>query len=164
MSGNRRQKHKEVHLSKANDDKIINLPDEFVTIINKVPAKQRKEVTESLVAIFSQYSYSGPIPPPEMLKQYDDIYPGLSKEIIDNSFSQTKHRHELEKTALPYEIKRMERGQIFGFIIAIIGIGAAVFLAYLGHDTVGGILGGSTVLGLVTVFVLGKRAKPKKRQ
>lgn len=38
-----------------------------------------------------------------------------------------------------------------------IGIGAATFMAYTGHDTVAGIFGTTTIVGLVAVFVIGKQ-------
>jgi hypothetical protein len=37
----------------------------------------------------------------------------------------------------------------------------AFALAYIGHDTVAGIFGTTTIVGLVTVFVIGKRKQSK---
>ena len=160
MSGNRRQKFKKQH------DKVLpgnKLPEELIPIVNAVPKDKRQEVTQTLLSVVSQIYYSGPIPSPEMLKQYDEIYPGLSKEIVENAFSETKHRHKLEKEALPAEIHMKKLGQIFGFIIALFGIGGAILLAYIGHDTVAAVIGGTTVLGLVSVFVIGKKSSSKQK-
>jgi len=38
-------------------------------------------------------------------------------------------------------------------------MGIAAWLAAIGHDTVAGIFGATTVVGLVTVFVIGKKSK-----
>lgn len=45
----------------------------------------------------------------------------------------------------------------FGFILALVGLIITFFLAYYGHEVVAGILGTTTIIGLVTVFVLGKK-------
>lgn len=47
-------------------------------------------------------------------------------------------------------------GQIFGLIIGIFGLGAAVYAAAHGAQTAGGVIGGTTVVALVGAFVFGK--------
>jgi len=167
MSGNRRSKYKDLQqLQKQVQQQpadLTNLPDELATIIKAVPINKRGEIATALVGIYSQVHYSGPIPPPDMLQQYDEIYPGLSKQIVDNAFSETTHRQGLEKDVVPHELSRLKRGQWFGFVIAILGIAAAVYLGAIGQTTVAAVLGGSTVLGLVTVFVIGKKWKQKQQ-
>ena len=71
--------------------------------------------------------------------------------------NQSGHRIELEKLAIKEELKQSSRGQLFGFILALIGMGIAFGMAYLGKDTVAGIFGTTTIIGLVTVFVIGKK-------
>ena len=71
----------------------------------------------------------------------------------------------LEGHAVREELKQSGRGQWFGFFLALVLIASAVFLAVNGHDVVAGTLGGTTIVGLVTVFVVGKnsnRTPPKK--
>jgi uncharacterized membrane protein len=75
--------------------------------------------------------------------------------------NQSMHRIELEKYAIREELKQSKKGQIFGFILAIVGMLIAFGLAYLGHDTVAGIFGTTTIVGLVTIFVFGKRKQNK---
>ena len=163
-SGNRRKKHKEGQVHEKEGKPLYpDLPQELVTVIESVPPEKREEVTETLVSVITGSLYSGPIPPPEMLKQYDEIYPGLSKEIVNTAFSQTKHRHEIEKIVVPAEINRMKRGQYFGLTIAVLGLLLSGLLAYLGHDTVAGIIGSTTLVGLVSVFVIGKKWSQKQK-
>lgn len=45
-------------------------------------------------------SYSGPIPPPAMLKEYDDAVPGAASRILDLAERQADHRMDLEKKVL----------------------------------------------------------------
>ena len=65
------------------------------------------------------------------------------------------HRIEWEKTALDTSAREVKLGQWLGFAIAIVCIGAAVFLAMIGHDAVAGIALGVSAVGLVGRF-LGK--------
>jgi len=76
--------------------------------------------------------------------------------------NQSSHRIELEKHAIKEELRQSKNGQIFGFILAIIGMIIAFFLAYLGHEIVAGIFGTTTIVGLVTVFVIGKKRQDKE--
>ena len=48
------------------------------------------------------------------------------------------------------------RGQWFGFIIAIVFLAASVLLTLKGYEIAGIGLGGTTIVGLVAVFVTGK--------
>jgi uncharacterized membrane protein len=74
---------------------------------------------------------------------------------------QSGHRMQLEDHAVKEELKQSRLGQIFGFILGVVGMGLASALAILGHEAIAGIFGTTTILGLVTVFVLGKRAQQK---
>lgn len=60
------------------------------------------------------------------------------------------------------QVKQSSRGQIFGLIIAFFTLGSAVVLAMFGHEAVACVLGGSTVISLATVFVIGKREQRLK--
>ena len=69
---------------------------------------------------------------------------------------QSDHRIEIEKIAVGSQQKQGMRGQIFAFIIAILAILASVYLSVMGHPFTGGILGGGTVVSLVTLFITGR--------
>lgn len=38
-------------------------------------------------------SFSGPLPPPEVLRGYDEVQPGLGREIVEQWKAETAHRH-----------------------------------------------------------------------
>ena len=48
---------------------------------------------------------TGPLPDPETLAKYNDIYPNLAKEIVDMAKVQSEHRQSLEKIKLETEVK-----------------------------------------------------------
>ena len=43
--------------------------------------------------VFAARSFSGPLPPPESLDEYDAVLPGLAREIVDQWKGETAHRH-----------------------------------------------------------------------
>ena len=100
-----------------------------------------------------QSMYYGPTPPPDFLKEINEIVPGAAKDIINNANKQTTHRIDSEKEAQ----RQSWMGQIFAFVLSILALVATVVLAMYGHDTVAGIVGGTTIVGLATVFVVGKK-------
>gem|GEM_PF-3745404 len=48
------------------------------------------------------------------------------------------------------------RGQSFGFAAALAALGVTAYLGYLGHAFAASVVGGTTVVGLATVFAIGK--------
>lgn len=53
-------------------------------------------------------------------------------------------------------------GLVFALVIAVVGLGVAAYLALNNHDTAASVIGGATLVGLVTAFIAGKKAEPKK--
>lgn len=70
--------------------------------------------------------------------------------------NQSAHRIQIESLVIASQQKQSARGQTYGLVIGLSGILAGAALAYLGHDWVGTIIAGSTLTGLVSVFVIGK--------
>ena len=60
------------------------------------------------------------------------------------------------------QVRLSARGQWMATILAIFCIVASVAVTLCGHDWVGGLLGGSTVVSLATVFVVGQAVKKEK--
>jgi uncharacterized membrane protein len=114
---------------------------------------------DRILAVFESHSitHRGPLPSPDSLRQYEQIVPGLAERIVKMAENQSSHRMDLEQKVVNDQLGESKRGQYFGFAIAVICLVATLYLALQNHDTVAGILGGTTIVGLVTVFVLGKR-------
>ncbi len=62
--------------------------------------------------------FTGPLPPPQILAQYEQLSPGFANRVFEFAEKQQKHRFELEEYAIPESIKISKLGQIFAFIIA----------------------------------------------
>jgi uncharacterized membrane protein len=108
-------------------------------------------------------SFQGPLPPPQILNQYELTVPGSAERIISLWESQVRHRQELEKKAIGSDIRQSYFGSILGFIVAMSAIGAGTFLAYTGHPTEGVSAIISALVGLVGVFGWGSYQRRKER-
>ncbi len=92
-----------------------------------------------------------------MLEEYDRIVPGAAAKILKIAEDEAIHAREMEKKALEYKANEIKRGQVFGLIIGLASFLTAAVSLFLGHENAAMVLGGATVVGLVTVFVTGRR-------
>ena len=116
------------------------------------------------VIVRQQMSFSGPLPPPEVLKKFDEVVPGAAERIIKMAERQFTHRTELERKVIDSDIARSKWGQVLGFVIAIAGLIVAVLVSIYGNALAGGIIGVSTLVSLVSVFMHGTKVRDKERQ
>nr|WP_322622983.1 DUF2335 domain-containing protein [uncultured Flavobacterium sp.] len=124
--------------------------------------KQKSQLVRTITSISIVKSHSGPLPPPEQLEHYNSIIEKGAERIMIMAENQSSHRMGLENFAIKKQIGQSGMGQIFGFIIALICIGCGVYLTMNGHDAVGGILLGTTMVSLVGIFVVGKILQKNK--
>src|SRR3954447_14674500 len=81
--------------------------------------------------------WSGPLPPPAALEQFERASPGAADRILTMAEQEEKHRHELERMMVSSEIKTRNRGQALGFAIAAITLLGGIWLVYSGKDWAG---------------------------
>jgi uncharacterized membrane protein len=114
---------------------------------------------------FTASMRSGPLPAPDELAAYGQVSPDLVDRIVKMAEKQADHRRQmerdvlaLEKLELQTEAKLAQRGQLFGLIIGIVALIASGVAFAFNHEVGGTILGSADLIGLVAVFVLGRRA------
>lgn len=145
------------------EDSLI--PEEFKLILADpdIPKDKKDKIIHAVlgITIRKATSFSGPIPHPEILKGYSEVVKDGGERIVTMAEKQSNHRMQLEDYAIKEELKQSRLGQVFGFILGLLGLGLATTLAMFGHDAIAGIFGTTTIIGLVTVFVLGKKYQQK---
>lgn len=131
-------------------------------ILGLVPENKRKSVDEDLKSLMimtrHEESFSGPIPHPDMFKKYEDVLSGSADRILKMAEEQQVHRMRLEDAAIRNQLKMNKRGQIFAFVIFILGLGLSVIFAYVGMKTFAGIFATVTIVTIIGMFINGKRA------
>ena len=70
-------------IKKSNNTEIIDK-------LKHMPNESRKEIITTLEM------YSGPIPHPQILKEYKNLYPEAAEKIIENGLEESRHRRNLE--------------------------------------------------------------------
>lgn len=108
-------------------------------------------------------NWSGPYPPPDLLRGYEDVVPGSAERIISMAERQQEHRHDLEKTTVHGASKRAWWGLWLGFVISVVVMVLGTITILLGQPVAGGAVMGVDVVALAGVFVYGQRQQSKDR-
>lgn len=104
-------------------------------------------------------SFAGPLPPPGMLAEYDQIHPGTADRIITQFEEQGRHRRKLENRVVWHNVISATTGQVMAFILLLGALGLGGFLLY--HDKPVAGLGTiiTAVGGAATVLLVAQRAR-----
>lgn len=112
--------------------------------------------------------FHGPLPHPDILAAYEKIQPGFADRIVAMAEAEAIHRRASEEKALTADIEFNRKmfsearlGQIFAFMIGLSAILAGAYAGINGAGVTGSLIGGSGVIGLVAVFVIGRKLPPK---
>lgn len=110
---------------------------------NKVAQAKSVEVVKNgdqAVAIKGTVSatYTGPLPPPEMLKGFAEVYPESVKLIFDEFEKNSAHVRELEQSKLQSEVEIAKRGQWMAFVIGIFLFCLAGYAVFVGANWIAG--------------------------
>jgi uncharacterized membrane protein len=111
-----------------------------------------------------EIKYDAPLPPPHMLREFEEILPGAADRIFTLMESQTQHRQNLENQKQTSGIGSEYRGQIIGFILSLVAMLAGFILIYKGKSLPGTIVFITTCASLVGIFIAGKLSQKKERQ
>jgi len=131
---------------------------------NNISTPQNNQAANNSRMQIAAATFSGPIPPPDILQKYDQILPGLAERIMKQAESQTAHRIEIEKRVINSDIINSRLGLIFGFILGIVGITGGIYLTSLGMAQSGLFISGGSLVSLISVFIYGSRTRRKERE
>lgn len=113
------------------------------------------------------YRHDGPLPAPQVMAGYQRVNPAFPERIMRMAEREMEHRHARELSELGIIDGRLWRGQVLGGACALGALAVAAYALFLGHPATAAIIGGTTVVGLATVFVIGRRsgaAKPSEAE
>jgi uncharacterized membrane protein len=98
-----------------------------------------------------------------MMADYERILPGSADRIIAMAERQSAHRQTIEGNVIDSNTVTERRGQIFGFILGLLGLGGGIALSLSGKLTIGLAMFLTVLVAFVTVFVVGKRTQTQER-
>ena len=133
---------------------------------------EAEENDSSAFFVSSRRQFIGPVPPPEILKSYEENIPGSAERLIRMAEKEQDHRHEMQKKLVDGQLNNTKRfyderkrGQIFGLTIGLIGIISGSILAFNDKQIAGSFIGTAGIGGIVSVFVIGRgKSKDENNQ
>jgi uncharacterized membrane protein len=147
---------------------------QLAEIENEVEEVNRKQ--KELSRSFSSRRVTiSPTLPPEYLEAYERICPGAGKKILLSSHELAEREQSVDLEIRKREqsriekdtdanSKRADRAQVLAFILSMTVILGGIFLIAIGKDTAG--LGSiiTSVVALVSVFIVSRFKSPKKQK
>lgn len=104
-------------------------------------------------------SFKGPLPPPEMLAQYEDVFPGAAEWIFEQAAAQGNHRRKMEAKLVGRGTFAELVGVYSALLMGILGIVGGIFLIYNDKDAAGYTTMLGTLGTLVAIYLTGRKRK-----
>jgi uncharacterized membrane protein len=101
-------------------------------------------------------SHSGWLPPPGMMRDYEDVLPGLAERIVAMPEREQAFRHGTTGHIVDRDYKLRSTGQYLGIAALVLILAFCVFLTVAGHAEAAAWVAGVTIVGTVGVFVTGQ--------
>jgi uncharacterized membrane protein len=105
---------------------------------------------------------SSPLPEPSELAAYNQIIPAGADRILKMAEAQSAHRIDIEKSVVKSQQTQGFCGQLFGLVIGLAGLACATFAAVSGQPVFGSVIGGATLVSLVSAFLYSRHAQKKE--
>lgn len=118
--------------------------------------EQLKEIAQISIIEMRQ-EMSGPLPHPMILEGYEKTLNGAANRVIIMAEDNARNRHEINHKIVDADIKRSNKGQVLGFILSILFIGAAIVCSYFNQPFPASILGIGGFSSIISIFVLGRK-------
>ena len=128
-------------------------PSPLECVAGGLEARVPREARFPALAIHREVeAFLGPIPQPEVLREYDQVLPGLAERIVAWTENEAHHRRTVERPLV-----QLSWGGLWAaFLLALATILGGMLLAWYGRSVAGviGVVG--ALAGLVIVFLAGR--------
>ena len=119
-----------------------------------IPEEKIEAVYSALQVV--RVSFSGPLPPPGMLREYNKAAPGCADRIVRMTEENQSRRLEIVKNRQDAQNKLLLRGQAFSFAVAVFALIGGCVLVALGSPIVGSILSIGSLVGCAALYIRGE--------
>ncbi len=105
--------------------------------------------------------YTGPLPPPAYLAEYEALHSGLANRIVSMAESQASHRRAMEASVVKANIEAQRQGGRSALIVSLAVLALAAYMAHLGMGglSLAAVVANLTVLAGVFIGVKGKQQR-----
>lgn len=104
------------------------------------PEMKELEKGKRSTKLLGSLTYTGPLPTPEMMRQYDMVLKGSSDRIMRMAEEDSRRDTmivETEKNRIEKSLGIESRSQVFLFILLILLVAASFFFFYIGNNKAG---------------------------
>lgn len=113
-----------------------------MTELDKPEGQELSQRAERMVVQAVHIELSGPLPPPQLLRQYNEVLPEGAERVVRVAEAQFRHRRSMES-----------RAQIFTFVLALIVLVGGIALIALGNSPEGLLPLVAAIAGLGGLFL-----------
>ncbi len=107
---------------------------------------------ESIIA-YKREEFSGPFPPPDILKAYGEYDPSLPARIFNMTEEESKHRRRMESRIIGWQVKSYFVNNIFAILAICLVLAVGCFFMLEGYATQGAWIIGTTSIGIVSIII-----------
>lgn len=126
----------------------------------KIARRDLTEVTRRITKIAVSEQFSGPMPHPKHLREYDDILPGAAERILSMAERNLEHNIGMDEKVVGAEIADRNLGMwLGGGLFALLIVGAFATLFVTSNPIVPGLFLGTAAIGGVVAFIRGRNGR-----
>jgi uncharacterized membrane protein len=129
---------------------------------NRKSGLQNPEGKEREMVTTQQVVFSGPLPPPAILKGYEDIVPGAADRIIAMAEKQSGHRQRIESIVLKSDELKSILGLVFAFLIVLAAFVTGAYTALQGRPLFGSVISLAGLAAVVGPFIYQRQREQGK--
>jgi uncharacterized membrane protein len=138
----------------------LEIIEEIRRVIGEDPDADTEAIVRRITSVVAEIT-SGPLPPPSMLRGYEDVLPGAADRIFTLMEQQSAHRQELERTSLDRNSRSRDRGQTFAFILCALVIVGGFIAIYLGQGVAGMAAIITAIGGVAATFLITRQRQQR---
>ena len=101
--------------------------------------------------------WRGPLPPPAILKQFEEVVPGSGLKVVEEFQAEAGHRRSIEKEELRQTGREALLGQLLALAFGSGGLGTVVYAISQDAEWAASILGGTLIVAGMVALMKGRR-------
>ncbi|WP_076363071.1 DUF2335 domain-containing protein [Phaeovulum vinaykumarii] len=140
---------------------MVRIENEIERVLEgKLAKREIPEVKRRLTQLVVSEQFSGPMPHPKYLREYDDILPGATERILAMAERNLEHNIDMDQQVVRAEVADRTLGMYLGaslFGLLIVGAFAALFVTKT--PVIPGLFLGTAAIGGVVAFIKGRNGK-----
>ncbi len=138
----------------SEDDREDRAVEQVDAILQPFPPDVRREIIEQTMI------HQGPLPPAELLRQYDMVVPGLAREIVDAAAEERRFRHEMTRRTGTQEFVLNLAGLAAMLVALVMMLGIVAYMVAQGEAKAGAALGGAIIVGVIVALANYRKSHP----